>query len=169
MTKDPDDTDELPLLRNLDAPAPAGESSWVEVDIAAISHPGRVRSNNEDHYFVARIDRSLQTLHTNLRAGEIPEDSSETAYGLLVADGVGGAVAGEVTDLQRVGFEVRVLVATADQAVQVQLTRNEVRTHGLEVGASVVANPIGAWTVVASITKPPSSSCWCPIAWAVIG
>ena len=48
-----------------------------------------------------------------------------------------GAVAGEVTDLQRVGFEVRVLVATADQVVQVQLTRNEVRSHGLEIGASL--------------------------------
>ncbi len=67
MTKDPDDTDELPVLRDAEAPAPpAGESSWVEVDLAAMSHPGRVRSNNEDHYFVARIDRSMQTLHTNL-------------------------------------------------------------------------------------------------------
>ena len=35
--------------------------------------------------------------------------------------------------------------------------------------SSVVAKPIGSWIVVASITKPPSSSCWCPIACAVIG
>ena len=33
----------------------------------------------------------------------------------------------------------------------------------------VVAKPMGSWIVVASITKPPSSSCWCPIACAVIG
>ena len=30
----------------------------------------------------------------------------------------------------------------------------------------VVAKPIGSWIVVASITNPPSSSCWCAIAWA---
>jgi len=114
MTKDPDDTDELPILRNVDAPAPAGESSWVEVDIAAMSHPGRVRSNNEDHYFVARIDRSLQTLHTNLREGEIPEDYSETAYGLLVADGVGGAVGGEVASRTAVRALIDLVISTPD-------------------------------------------------------
>ena len=34
---------------------------------------------------------------------------------------------------------------------------------------SVVANAIGSWIVVASITKPPSSSCWCFRQCAEIG
>ena len=114
MTKDPDDTDELPVLRNTDAPAPAGESSWVEVDLAALSHTGRVRSNNEDHYFVARIDRSLRTLHTNLREGEIPQNYSETAYGLLVADGVGGAAGGEIASRTAVHALIDLVIDTPD-------------------------------------------------------
>ncbi len=114
MTKDSDDTDELPVLRDVDAPAPAGESSWVEVDIAAMSHTGRVRSNNEDHYFVARIDRSLQTLHTNLPEGEVPRSYSETAYGLLVADGVGGAVGGEIASRTAVHALIDLVIETPD-------------------------------------------------------
>ena len=35
--------------------------------------------------------------------------------------------------------------------------------------SSVVAKLIGSWIVVASITKPPSSSRWWSIAWAEIG
>ncbi len=34
---------------------------------------------------------------------------------------------------------------------------------------SVAANAIGSWIVVASITNPPSSSCWCSMQCAVIG
>ena len=66
----------------------------VELDLAALSHPGHVRHNNEDHFFVARFDRSMRTLRTNLREGEVPRQYSETAYGMLVADGVGGAAGG---------------------------------------------------------------------------
>ena len=114
MTKDPDDTDEMPVHRESAERAPAGESSWVEVDLAALSHPGRVRTNNEDHYYVARIDRSIQTLDTNLPEGEVPRHYAETAYGLLVADGVGGAVAGEVASRTAVHALVDLVIDTPD-------------------------------------------------------
>jgi protein phosphatase len=114
MTKDPDDTDELPAWRDAEARPPAGESSWVEVDLAAISHTGRVRSNNEDHYLVARVDRSMRTLHTNLREGEVPQHYSETAYGLLVADGVGGAAGGEIASRTAVHALVDLVIDTPD-------------------------------------------------------
>ncbi|HEV7473626.1 MAG TPA: protein phosphatase 2C domain-containing protein [Pyrinomonadaceae bacterium] len=71
-------------------------SALVQVDIAAESHRGLVRENNEDHYLVAHITRSLQTVLTNLTAGLLPERFDETAYGMLVADGMGGHSAGEV-------------------------------------------------------------------------
>jgi protein phosphatase len=114
MTKDPDDTDEMPVRRDSAERAPAGESSWVEVDLAALSHPGRVRANNEDHFYVARFDRSMQTLDTNLPEGDVPRHYSETAYGLLVADGVGGAAAGEVASRTAVHALVDLVVDTPD-------------------------------------------------------
>ena len=48
---------------------------------------------------------------------------------------VPGAVPGRVTSLQRVGFEVRAIVATRDEVVQVLLTRNEVQAQGLVMGS----------------------------------
>ena len=114
MTKDPDDTDEMPVWRETVERAPAGESSWVEVDLAALSDPGRVRDNNEDHYYVARVDRSIQTIDTNLPEGEVPRHYAETAYGLLVADGVGGAVAGEVASRTAVHALVDLVIETPD-------------------------------------------------------
>src|SRR5262245_55174964 len=96
-TSDNTDTTEVPLP----GPSPAlrpprAFSSQAQVDLAALSHPGNVRPNNEDHSLVVRFDRALQTLMTNLPEGDVPTRFEEVGYGLLVADGMGGAAAGEV-------------------------------------------------------------------------
>lgn len=93
---------------------PEGVSSLVEVDLAGLSHQGRVRSNNEDHYFIARFDRQMRTLATNLSAGDVPLRSSETAYGLLVADGIGGHAAGEVASRTAIAELVALALGTPD-------------------------------------------------------
>ena len=79
------------------APPPPGAatptprpSTSVEVDLAALSHRGRVRTNNEDHYLVLRAGRYLRTWMTNLPEGRVPGEFEETAYGMAVADGMGG-------------------------------------------------------------------------------
>src|SRR4030095_3267353 len=71
-------------------------TAMVQVDLAAQSHPGLIRENNEDHYLVVRITRSLQTIMTNLTHGVLPQRYDESALGRLVADGMGGHAAGEV-------------------------------------------------------------------------
>ena len=58
MASDQEDTAELPVQREPGPRQPAGASSLVELDLAALSHPGKVRRNNEDHFMVARFDRS---------------------------------------------------------------------------------------------------------------
>ena len=68
----------------------------VEVDLAALSHSGRIRPNNEDHYLVVRAGRYLRTWMTNLPEGSVPREFEETVYGMAVADGIGGRAAGEV-------------------------------------------------------------------------
>ena len=71
-------------------------TSRVKVDLAAQSHQGHIRTNNEDRYLAVRITRSLETVLTNLGEGVLPKRFDETAYGMLVADGMGGMAAGEI-------------------------------------------------------------------------
>ncbi len=107
------DTVELP---NAPAPAhaPRTASSVVQVDIGASSNPGKVRATNEDHFLVARAERSLRTLLTNLPPGDLPEETSETAYGMLIADGMGGMAAGEVASRTAISTLVGTVVRDPD-------------------------------------------------------
>ena len=67
----------------------------VGVEFAAISDPGRVRSNNEDHYLITRMSRTFRPIQTNMPDGELPDPFDDVAYGMVVADGMGGLSAGE--------------------------------------------------------------------------
>jgi len=70
----------------------------VQVDFGAMSHPGKVRPNNEDHYSVVRRRRSRDVLFTNLPARLLPQ-VAEDAYGMAVADGIGGSAFGEIASM----------------------------------------------------------------------
>jgi serine/threonine protein phosphatase PrpC len=84
----------------------SGASSRVSVDLASLSDPGLTRRTNEDHFMAARFERTMQTLTTNIPAGRVPAEWRETCYAFLVADGVGGAAAGELAS--RTAVEVLV-------------------------------------------------------------
>ena len=72
------------------APAPPD----VRVEVAGRTHPGRVRTNNEDNFLVTRLAKSMHVLASSL---DDPDSlrSTEEGYLLVVADGMGGAAAGE--------------------------------------------------------------------------
>jgi serine/threonine protein phosphatase PrpC len=71
-------------------------SSLIQVDVSALSHTGHRRANNEDHFLVARVGRSLETLTTSLSPADVPTHTEEVNYVMVVADGMGGHAAGEV-------------------------------------------------------------------------
>src|SRR5512140_2385949 len=87
--------------------------SMVNVEFGALSDVGRVRKNNEDHYLVARLGRSLEALMTNVPADSLPAQLAEYGYGMLVADGMGGAAAGEVASRMAISLLVNIIVDTA--------------------------------------------------------
>jgi protein phosphatase len=98
----------------VEAPWPDTGSARVRVDLAALSHQGLVRTNNEDHYLVVRAGRALETLYSNLPADAAPARSEETGYGLIVADGMGGAAAGEVASRTAIRTWLSLVLRTPD-------------------------------------------------------
>ncbi len=95
-------------------------SSPTNVEVGAASHVGLVRKTNEDHYGVFRRTRAHEILLSNLGDDRAALDGDETAifghilasYMLVVADGMGGAAAGETAS--RVAIQEA--VELADQA-----------------------------------------------------
>jgi protein phosphatase len=71
-------------------------TSLVRLDVGAKSHPGSVRENNEDQFFVTKASRALETMLSSLPPGDVPERAEEVNYVLVVADGMGGHAAGEI-------------------------------------------------------------------------
>jgi protein phosphatase len=71
--------------------APGG----LRVEVHAVSHPGNVRPRNEDHFLALKVGRSMESLATNLTPDDLPTRVEESGWVLLVADGIGGRLAGE--------------------------------------------------------------------------
>jgi len=67
----------------------------VRMEFGAATHAGKVRSNNEDQFLVARLAKSMQVCKTSLPDTGKIYFSEEEGYLMVVADGMGGAAAGE--------------------------------------------------------------------------
>ena len=86
----------------------------IQADIAGLSHRGKVRPNNEDHFLTCRFGRFLRTLATNLPDDQMPPDHGETGYGMVVADGIGGRAAGEAASRMAISLLVELAIQTPD-------------------------------------------------------
>ncbi len=64
----------------------------MQIDYAAITHPGRVRKNNEDAFLLSALNGEEPLINQALR----PLPVGEQGFLAAVADGMGGAAAGEV-------------------------------------------------------------------------
>ena len=63
----------------------------VGIKFGALSDTGKVRGNNEDHFLVARLSKSMQVCKTSLPGEGKTHFSEEEGYLIVVADGMGGA------------------------------------------------------------------------------
>jgi len=108
------DTVEFPLHPERERQHQAASHTSLHVEVSALTHTGKVRSNNEDHYLVTRAGRSLQTLMTNLPTGDIPDRFDSTGFVMIVADGMGGHAGGEVASRMAIGTLVQLLLDVPD-------------------------------------------------------
>jgi len=91
------DTVEIPPLRDLFKHF-GPSAAPVQVTFGALSHPGKVRPNNQDHYIVVQRRRSRAVLLSNIPA-DLLHAGEDNVYVLAVADGMGGAAFGELASM----------------------------------------------------------------------
>lgn len=66
-----------------------------DVDVFGITHPGRVRKTNADHFFIGSFHRSLRVHQTSVASEIGPSESDWRGFVMLVADGVGNLARAE--------------------------------------------------------------------------
>ena len=65
-----------------------------ELDVFGLTHPGKVRKDNQDHFLICSLRGSVAVHHTSLPdPGNWPV--GRLAFLAMVADGVGGSAMGE--------------------------------------------------------------------------
>jgi PPM family protein phosphatase len=89
-------------------------SSLIAVDYFAMSDKGHVRTRNEDHFLVIRGGRAIETVMSNLGSSQPGDLFEESAFGMVVADGVGGEAAGEVASRQAIYTLLSLALHTPD-------------------------------------------------------
>jgi PPM family protein phosphatase len=86
----------------------------TRIDAFGLSHTGKVRSANEDHFAIMTLQKSVQLRATNLQDTSLLERLRKPeVHILVVADGVGGAVGGKIAS----GVAVRAAIEYLAEAV----------------------------------------------------
>jgi protein phosphatase len=66
-----------------------------EIDVFGLTHPGKVRDNNQDHFLIASLRKRMEVHLTSLPVSETLVGNERLSFLAMVADGVGGGPKGE--------------------------------------------------------------------------
>jgi serine/threonine protein phosphatase PrpC len=67
-----------------------------EMDVYGLTHPGKVRTENQDHFLICALRQQVAVQQTSLpQADHLIAGSERLALLMMVADGVGGGMKGE--------------------------------------------------------------------------
>ncbi len=91
----------------------------IPVDVFGLSDRGKVRPDNQDHFYLGKIGRFSQALASSLPPGELPDRLEEVGYVAVVADGMGGHAGGEVASRTAIIVFFHLLFDTPDWVLRV--------------------------------------------------
>jgi serine/threonine protein phosphatase PrpC len=75
-----------------------------EIDVYGVSHPGKVRPENQDHFLICSLRKQVEIRLTSLPDAEhLMADPERLAFVAMVADGVGGGAKG--AEASRIALE----------------------------------------------------------------
>jgi protein phosphatase len=66
-----------------------------EIDVFGLTHTGKVRQANQDHFLLGSLHQHLRVISTSLPVTELHLDNERMAFLAMIADGVGGNDNGE--------------------------------------------------------------------------
>ena len=76
-------------------PAPDRKPRDDEMDVCGLTHPGKVRTENQDHFLICALRKQMVVQQTSLPVPEnLMGESQRLALLMMVADGVGGGAKG---------------------------------------------------------------------------
>ena len=115
-----------------------------EIDTFGLTHRGKVRPTNNDHFLIASFHRNLRVHHTSIPGGIGHQETESRGFLFLVADGVGGLTsAGEGAGLALSTLAHHLLHATeiCSELVltQQEKSSDELRQAVLEAHRALVA------------------------------
>jgi PPM family protein phosphatase len=123
--------DELPHVWPPEGPAPDA-SLHVGVHWGAATQQGSTGAQNDDYFAIVRLERRMETLATNLPDGSLPVRHGEAAYGMLVADGIGGLASGEIASRTAVTTLIGLVIGTPDWILRLNDDFRRRMEHRLE-------------------------------------
>jgi len=90
----------------------------VKLDIGIVTHPGKLRPQNEDAYMIYQTGRYWEHLRSSLHADEVPNKVDERSFVMAVADGIGGQKGGEIASNLALRIIVNLILKTGKYATK---------------------------------------------------
>jgi len=86
----------MPAVHTTAAPAgPARKPRDDEIDVYGLTHTGKVRNENQDHFLICALKKQMAVYQTSLpQTDHLLVGPERLAFLMMVADGVGGAAKG---------------------------------------------------------------------------
>jgi len=116
-------------------PADSRKPRDDEIDVYGLTHVGKVRKTNQDHFLLASVHKRIQLHQTSLSDQErLPFGDERLGFIAMVADGVGGGEGGGKASATTLEIATQYLVGSTDCLYHADATEEEF-IHALQDAA----------------------------------